>query len=214
MLELACGTGRILVPTLEKGIDIEGVDISGEMLNFCRQKLEEKYLSTTLYEMDMVDFDTGKQYRNIFIAGASFRLLDDLNQAMASLETIYRHLEPGGMFVCDLHNPVMDQRSHENNIWRLGPTAFNDKGERFWYWWCSEYDLLEQLELFRTKYELYKDERLVETVMAKGIYLRWYGKFEFKAMLEKVGFVNIDIEPASIISRHGNDLVYFAHKKK
>ena len=42
MLEVACGTGRILVPALEMGADIEGIDISPEMLDFCRQKLKEK----------------------------------------------------------------------------------------------------------------------------------------------------------------------------
>jgi len=213
MLELGCGTGRILMPILAMGMDIEGMDVSGAMLDICREKLEKNFLTTKLYEQSITSLDTGKKYRTIFIAGAAYRLVGDLDQAMTSLEAIYQHLEPGGMFVCDLNNPGWSFRTYRDNTWKLGRTVTNEKGESLWYWWCSEYNVQEQVQIYRTKHELFKDDMLVETRIAEST-LRWYGKYEFKLMLEKAGFVDVDMEAVDIVSGPGRDMVYRAYKKK
>ena len=35
-LDLACGAGRLLLPLLSAGLDVDGCDISPDMLAFCR----------------------------------------------------------------------------------------------------------------------------------------------------------------------------------
>src|SRR5262245_58026803 len=61
VLEVGCGTGRVLIPVARAGIDIVGLDVSGQMLGVCRQRLlreppavQEK---ATLAHADMRRFD-------------------------------------------------------------------------------------------------------------------------------------------------------------
>ena len=42
VLEIGCGTGRILIPTARAGIDIVGLDLSSYMLDICRQTASER----------------------------------------------------------------------------------------------------------------------------------------------------------------------------
>jgi ubiquinone/menaquinone biosynthesis C-methylase UbiE len=71
ILELAVGTGRILIELLENGIETHGLDISDEMLDICRKKLSEKGLSTELHQMDMayLDLQEKKLWHDILLTG-------------------------------------------------------------------------------------------------------------------------------------------------
>jgi hypothetical protein len=63
----------------------------------------------------------------------------------------------------------------------------------------------------RTKYELYRNDRLLGTSCGE-MNLCWYGKHEFKLMLESAGFTEVMMELVTIISRDGEGLVYYAKK--
>jgi ubiquinone/menaquinone biosynthesis C-methylase UbiE len=94
-LEIGCGTGRLLLPYLQEGLEIEGVDCAKEMLNICREKAEQKELSPVLYEQYMQDLNLPKKYKTIFIPLASFMLVIDRQEAMIVLEKLFIHLEEG-----------------------------------------------------------------------------------------------------------------------
>ena len=57
VLDVGCGTGRILLDFLANGIDIEGVDDSPEMLAICRAKAAKMNLRPTLYQQKMQTLD-------------------------------------------------------------------------------------------------------------------------------------------------------------
>jgi ubiquinone/menaquinone biosynthesis C-methylase UbiE len=210
-LELACGTGRILVPIRALGIDIEGLDMSPDMLALCSEKLKENNLSAPLYEQDMMAFNTGKHYSTIFISGGSFQLIDDIEKAITCLKTIHSHLQPGGLFITDLFQPWEQIIANTEGQWQLGRTASNDKGEEFRCHERTEYDFLNQLIKLQFKYELRKNEHQVDSMIDSFI-LRWYGKEEFRLMLEKAGFSHVEIKKGNIMSTHGESIVYFAYK--
>jgi len=212
-LELACGTGRLLLPILKAGIDVEGVDISSEMLAICRKKLQKNNLSAILYEHDIENFNTGKQYGTIFISGGSFQLIYDIEKVQKCLRIIYSHLETGGLFILDIYNPRSEIKSNRDGVWTLGRTAVNDKNEKFCCFGCATYDLHEQVKRGTYKYELYRNNQLYKTVLDK-INLRWYCKHEFKLMLEKAGFTKIRMDRENIMSTHGDTIVYRAYKGK
>jgi len=69
VLEIGCGTGRVLLPTAQAGIPITGLDLSSHMLDVCRQALKneapEIQSRVTLVEGDMRDFDLGGTYQLI-----------------------------------------------------------------------------------------------------------------------------------------------------
>ncbi len=61
------------------------------------------------------------------------------------------------------------------------------------------------------RYELYENKKLVETY-SDDISLRWFGQYEFKMLLEKVGYKNIKNGKKNVKSVHGNSFVFFADK--
>ena len=74
-LEIACGTGRLLVPFLRDGLAVEGVDASEEMLALCRTKAAHVGVTPTLYQQLMQDLDVASRYRTVFTPACSFQIL-------------------------------------------------------------------------------------------------------------------------------------------
>ncbi len=108
VLELGCGSGRILVPTRRAGIDITGLDGSADMLAACRAKLEGENLDASLLVGDMRDFDIGRKFALVTIPFRPFQHLLDVEDQMACLKCIREHLRPGGRLIFDVFNPRMD----------------------------------------------------------------------------------------------------------
>jgi len=64
VLEVGCGTGRVLIPTARAGFEIVGLDLSPSMLAVCRESLAQEpaevQARVELVEGDMRDFDLGR----------------------------------------------------------------------------------------------------------------------------------------------------------
>lgn len=82
-LEVGCGTGRLLIPYLRDGFEVEGVDCSAEMLALCQKKAEHFGLKPLLYEQFMQKLDLPRHYRTIYIPFRSFQLLIETPTAKA-----------------------------------------------------------------------------------------------------------------------------------
>src|SRR3954471_4387091 len=68
-LDVACGTGRLLLPYLRAGLDVDGCDISEDMLALCREAAAREGLSPTLYAQAMYELDLPRRYRTIVVCG-------------------------------------------------------------------------------------------------------------------------------------------------
>ncbi len=77
VLEPMCGNGRMLIPFMERGIDIEGFDISEEMLRLCKMKGQKLNLKPTVFYSKLEEFESTKSYDLIIIPFGSFSLLPD-----------------------------------------------------------------------------------------------------------------------------------------
>ena len=64
-----CGSGRFLLPLLEAGVDIDGVDASPHMLAACAAKCAERGLRASLHEQSLHALDLPRRYRFIFAGG-------------------------------------------------------------------------------------------------------------------------------------------------
>jgi SAM-dependent methyltransferase len=109
VLELGCGTGRILLPIARAGCAVTGLDASAEMLARCEQKLaaepEEVRARVVLHHGDVRDFDLGARFGLVI---APFRIVQHLvssDDQLAFLGCVARHLAPGGRLVFDAFNP-------------------------------------------------------------------------------------------------------------
>jgi ubiquinone/menaquinone biosynthesis C-methylase UbiE len=107
ILELACGTGRVLLPLAQAGFEVTGVDVSPAMLDVARRKVVEARLGqkVTLVEQDMQTLALDRQFNMIVIAANSFSHLVTLDDQLQALARMQSHLEPGGLLLLDLFNP-------------------------------------------------------------------------------------------------------------
>lgn len=210
VLELACGTGRLMVEYLNMGIDIDGLDSSGPMLEKCKEKALKLGLKTTLYNQNIESMQPRRKYKTIFVAGASFQLVDSVEKAMQGLARIYDCLENGGTFVLDLFVPWEEIRANREGTWRLGRTAVHGN-VTFAAHHSDAFDFRNQVLKGTVKYELYDSGKLEETYLDR-INLKWYSINEFTMMLEKAGFTDIKTEAKHLFQAHGETSVFYAHK--
>lgn len=110
VLELGCGTGRLLIPLAERGIRITGLDNSEAMLRICESKLRDApdYVRrlVTLAHGDMCSFRLNSAFDLVFVSCNTFLHLTDEQTARAALNAARRHLKEDGVFV--IHNLIPD----------------------------------------------------------------------------------------------------------
>jgi SAM-dependent methyltransferase len=106
VLELGCGTGRVLLQIARAGFRVTGLDLSEMMLRRCREKLasepHEVQERISLHRGDMADFDLGEKFGRIIVPFRPFQHLLEVREQLACLRCAHRHLEPGGRLILDL----------------------------------------------------------------------------------------------------------------
>lgn len=93
VLDLGCATGRILLPFMEQGVDIDGVDNSPELLEICRQKAQARGLRPNLYQQDLIELDLPRRYRTIIGASSVLQLVTEESHAHQMMERLFDHLD-------------------------------------------------------------------------------------------------------------------------
>ena len=101
MLDIACGTGCILLPVTNAGADADGLDLFQPMLDTARRKANELGLSPGLYRGDMADFKLPRRYALIMITFNAFCHMLTTDDQLRYLGCIRRHLLPGGPLAFD-----------------------------------------------------------------------------------------------------------------
>jgi SAM-dependent methyltransferase len=118
VLEIGCGTGRVLIPTARAGIEITGLDLSTHMLEVCRRQLEaepgEVQSRAQLLCMDMRNFELSRQYSLVTLPFRPFQHLTTVEDQLSCLACIHRHLLPGGRLILDLFNPSLESLTNPN----------------------------------------------------------------------------------------------------
>ena len=101
VLDVGCGTGRLLLDFLAQGIDIDGVEVSPEMVAMLRAKaaVADIDLAGRVHQAAMETMDLGRRYRVVLVPSSSFQLLIEPAAAAAAMERFHDHLEPGGTLV-------------------------------------------------------------------------------------------------------------------
>ena len=198
-LDAGCGTGRLLLPLLQAGLDVDGSDISGDMLSLCEQSAKSEGLSVNLYKQAMHDLDLPRKYRTILVSGA-FELSGDRQHALEALERLHDHLEPGGVLALD-HHPEnygrVWQRYENQELPTAWPTAesrlASDGSEYFMQIRVADFDPIEQCITREIRVELHREDRVVaEEQYTLKEWIR--SKNEILTMLELIGFNDIVVQ--------------------
>ena len=212
MLEPMCGTGCFLIPFLEAGAEIDGLDASPYMLAECRKKCAVKGLEPTLYQQLLEDISLPRKYGFIFIPNRSFAHLYEKEVAQACLKKLWDYLLPGGRLVLDIKTPP-----GKGEFGTPGETAFwvEDRDDDSTILGTSLWAEREGGRIIRqvTKYELYVDESLVTTELF-DYNERFYDAAEFEGMLHSAGFADIKATKAyKVTEPTEHDTIVFSCRK-
>ena len=212
-LEIACGTGRLLVPFLRDGLAVEGLDASGEMLAICRTKAAHVGVTPTLYQQLMQDVALTSRYHTIFIPTCSFQILAERDEAFEALRRFHGHLEPGGELLITLTVPWRDFGVERQ--WRLRRSEVRPSdGATILIHEATVSDRVEQVQHIWMRHEIFKEGRLVQTQL-RTHRLRWYHKHEFDMMLASVGFHEVAVQCGYTDSDRANpeaELIFIAKR--
>ena len=105
VLELGCGTGRVLIPLAEAGHHTIGLDHDPSMLKFLRNNLDAKSIFPPLvFVADLSKFHLTAQFPLILLPCNTFSALGE-SQRKACLKCADMHLKPGGIFAVSMPNP-------------------------------------------------------------------------------------------------------------
>ncbi|MGZ5479428.1 MAG: class I SAM-dependent methyltransferase, partial [Candidatus Aminicenantales bacterium] len=105
VLEIACGTGRILLPIRKAGVNIEGLDSSPAMIGRLKDKARAAGHGVRAEVADMREFAMGRRYSRIFCAFNGFAHCETIEDQLGCLRSSLRHLEPGGALVIHMSYP-------------------------------------------------------------------------------------------------------------
>jgi ubiquinone/menaquinone biosynthesis C-methylase UbiE len=194
VLDIGCGTGRIILDYLAEGIDIDGLDNSPEMLAICRAKAKTMGLSPTLYQQRMETLDLPRTYRTILAPSSTLQMLTDLDTARDTFRRILAHLQPGGAFVTSL---AFDWREGDplDSGWQLlfekprpEDGAIVRSWTRVWHeperqWWHTE-----------QRFEVELNGHVIQTEhLRRSPGGRWYTQAQAIQLLRDAGFTSIQL---------------------
>ncbi len=119
VLEIGCGTGRVLLEVAARGIEIDGLDSSEDQLRVLRAKLEksspEAASRIRLHRADMRTFALDRRFRLITAPFRPVQHLYTMEDQIAAFRAIRRHLLPDGRFAFDAFYPqyrLLDEDLH------------------------------------------------------------------------------------------------------
>jgi SAM-dependent methyltransferase len=201
VVELGCGTGRVLLPLARAGYAVTGVDASAAMLARCQAKLAAEppavRARTTLYEADVRHFEVPKPAgardaaAGFHLALAPFRVFQHLRtiaDQLRCLESVRAHLAPRGRLAFDVFNPhfaamTRDRSAEEEDTPEL-PLADGRYLRRTArvprIHWVEQLSDVELIYYVRTGTAV---ERFVHSFQ-----MRWYGAAELEHLLARSGY--------------------------
>lgn len=107
VLELTAGTGRLSLPLLEAGVSLTCVDGSRGMLDVLSGKLKDRGLGAELECADVCRFELPTRFELALLPFQSFMEIVGEPRQRQALSAVYACLQPGGRFICTMHNPAV-----------------------------------------------------------------------------------------------------------
>ena len=223
VLELGCGTGRVLIPTARAGIETVGFDLSAGMLEACQRRLRaeppELRDRVTLHRGDMRNFDLGRTFRLVTIPFRPFQHLVTVDDQLACLSAIRRHLAAEGRLVFDVFNPSI------HNLAKPADGAETDEEPSFTLpdgrtvirrHRMLHRDLIQQVNTGELIYYVTHpdggQERLVHPFQMRCIF-----RFEAEHLLTRAGFivdkVYSDFDRSPYGARYPGELIFVARRQ-
>ncbi len=222
VLEVGCGTGRVLIPTARAGVDIVGLDLSPHMLRVCQQRLQDELAAVQsrvrLHRADMRNFDLAQTFRLVTLPFRPFQHLTTVADQLACLRSLHRHLAAESRLILDLFNPSLPALTRDNVGQEFGdePEFTTPDGRRV----VRRHrivarDYANQINQVELLYDVThpdgREERLVHAFS-----MRYLFRFEAEHLLARSGFVveavYADYDQSPYGSKYPGELIFVTRK--
>jgi SAM-dependent methyltransferase len=190
VLELMCGSGRLLLPLARAGLQLAGVDVSAAMLGLARERLAAANLSerVQLLQADIRERAPGGPFGLAIVALNSFMHLADAGEQLAALEHIHAALRPGGLLAIDLFNPDLRSLAEQRGALALDKSFALADGTRVQKFVAQHTDVATQTSHVTFIYDEIDAEGLVRRATLPFT-MRWLYRYELEHLLARAGFV-------------------------
>jgi SAM-dependent methyltransferase len=206
ILEPMCGSGRLLIPLIQEGYQIHGLDNSIPMLDNCRDRARRLGLEPVLFEASIETMQLPHKYHLMLIPLGSFQLLYPRSMAFNALQNFRKHLHARGRLILDLFVPwdALYENNEEEFIEKEVSTS--DGGV-----------IKHKSHNHSNKYEQYCHSNSTYTKIINNkvvseeneeMYLSWYYRYEMELILEKYGFNNVTYKEEFF--RNENHMIFIA----
>jgi SAM-dependent methyltransferase len=190
VLELGCGTGRLLLPLADAGSQVVGVDASRAMLARARRRLahapRELRERVQLRAGDMRGLELEGRFDAVVVATKTFFYLMTPGDQRRMLSTVARLLEPGGVVALDLLNPTVEWLSRPAGSVQQDIAGQVGEARVLRTETVVSTDPAEQRRVMRSVYDVVeKDGTVRKHVVEWG--LRYTYRFELEHLLELCG---------------------------
>ena len=224
VLEVGCGTGRVLIPTARAGIEITGLDLSPDMLEICRENLKAQAVDVQarvrLVEADMRQFKLEQKFQLVTLPFRPFQHLTSVDEQLACLGCIRDVLAVGGRMILDIFNPSLESLVRKNFGEEMAEEpefSLPDGRKVIRRHSVTSRDVANQINYVELIYYIAhpdgRKERLVQAFP-----MRYFFRFEAEHLLARAGFEveklygDYDMTPYG--TKYPGELIFVARKAK
>jgi SAM-dependent methyltransferase len=192
VLELGCGTGRILIPIAQEGIESYGIDMNREMLGVCETKARTLNLPNVHLKFSSMDrFDYNERFSFIYIPFRSFQHLLTTEEQIRCLDLVRTHLKDDGLFIMDVFAPNINKLSRyvQTQDWEKEFSRKNAVTENaITRYYQARADLAAQILQVTMKWEEREHDGSIVARKMGEFTLRYIFRYELEHLLVRCGF--------------------------
>jgi SAM-dependent methyltransferase len=211
VLEIGCGTGRVLERVAADGFACTGLDASPAMLDRLRERVGDR---VRLVQSDMRDFDLGEdRFPLIFSAFRPFQHLVSVEDQLRCLACVRAHLAPAGRFAFDVFNPRLERMADDEEP-EIEDLRFSQDGEQVVRYARVERDRPQQSFRVFFRYERHAGGRVAGNDHTE-FRMRWFFRYELEHLMIRGGFSDVEIYgdfDRSPVERHSPAFIVVARR--
>ena len=191
-LELGCGDGDPLLQLRSRGLDVEGLDSSPDMIERCRVAAAARGIDVTLHLQRIEEMQIDRRFRTIFLAGPTFNLLPADETARRALTCIHDHLTADGSVLIPLFIP---QPTPLHVLGRARSHVTDDGATMTLTMLSEQRDEMARTQTTVLRYELQTGQH--HQVDERPWLLHWYSQDGIRELAAAAGFTTVRIRSAA-----------------
>ena len=181
VLELGCGTGKLMTLLGKAGFDMIGVDNSVEMLQIAREKTSQDFLNLLQY---MREFELYGTVKAVISVCDSVNYITKKEELRKVFQLVNNYLDPEGLFIFDFNTEYKYREL-------IGETVIAEDREDVSFIWFNEYDEESHLNDIDLKVFVQEEGDIYQKFQEEHIQ-RGYTLDEIKQLLEESGLIFLE----------------------